>query len=92
MEADAIGTLSNEENIFCHSAPNSVDMTFYLVSTESHLGHSPPSASLACNWHVLELVAIPARFQEVACGCLPVSSRSRSLERLTLNTHELAKL
>jgi hypothetical protein len=34
MDADAIGTLSKEENIFCQSGPNSVDMTFYLVSID----------------------------------------------------------
>ena len=28
IEAEAIGTLSNVENIFCQSVPNSVDMTF----------------------------------------------------------------
>jgi len=32
MDADAMGTLSKEANIFCQSGPNSVDMTFYLVS------------------------------------------------------------
>jgi hypothetical protein len=52
MEAEAIGTRSKDENIFCQSGPNSVDMTFWPCQSKQMNSKKAPHLHLPI-WHIV---------------------------------------